>query len=106
MSSSAIEAFELTKIYELGDTRELAGGWLRRQFGVGSSEAVAKLTAVDNVSLSIAQGEAVGIIGANGAGKSTLLKILTRVTAPSWGRAVVRGRVGTILEVGTGFHPE
>lgn len=62
--------------------------------------------ALKDVSFSVEQGEVVGVIGANGAGKSTLLKILTRITEPTAGRAVIRGRVGSLLEVGTGFHPE
>jgi lipopolysaccharide transport system ATP-binding protein len=62
--------------------------------------------AVDDVSFNVAWGDIVGVIGRNGAGKSTLLKILTRITAPTAGRAVLHGRVGSLLEVGTGFHPE
>jgi lipopolysaccharide transport system ATP-binding protein len=64
------------------------------------------LWALRNISLDIQPGEAVGIVGRNGSGKSTLLKILSRITEPTEGRAVLRGRVGSLLEVGTGFHPE
>src|SRR5687768_7029891 len=62
--------------------------------------------ALRDVTFSVAEGETVAVIGGNGAGKSTLLKILSRITAPTTGRAEVRGVVGSLLEVGTGFHPE
>src|SRR3989344_8300883 len=61
---------------------------------------------LDDVSFEVNRGEILGLIGLNGAGKSTLLKILTRITPPTKGRAIIRGRVGSLLEVGTGFHPE
>lgn len=62
--------------------------------------------ALENVSFEVAQGESIGIIGRNGAGKSTILKVLSKITMPSSGRVVTRGRIASLLEVGTGFHPE
>jgi lipopolysaccharide transport system ATP-binding protein len=76
---------------------------LFRRRGVPPEEQV---WALRDVSFELQRGEVLGLIGANGAGKSTLLKILSRITEPTEGRAVLSGRVGSLLEVGTGFHPE
>lgn len=79
---------------------------LRRNGESASSAADQSIWALKDVTFDVLTGERIGIVGKNGAGKSTLLKILSRVAAPTEGRAEVRGRVGALLEVGTGFHPE
>ncbi len=96
MTSLAVQVEGLSKVYNLGET-----GW-RSLLGRSSEQ----FWALRDVSFEIREREAIGIVGANGAGKSTLLKLLSRVTSPTEGRARVRGRMATILEVGTGFHPE
>ena len=65
-----------------------------------------KFIALENVSFDVKKGETIGIIGSNGAGKSTLLKLISRITAPTTGYIGLNGRVASMLEVGTGFHPE
>jgi lipopolysaccharide transport system ATP-binding protein len=80
---------------------------LTKQFPfTGRGGAKETLLALDNLSFELAAGEVVGVLGGNGAGKSTLLKILARIIQPTSGRAVLRGRVGSLLEVGVGFHPD
>jgi lipopolysaccharide transport system ATP-binding protein len=111
----AIQASGLSKSYRLGElvkykslrdslARAMHRPWQR--ISGGGSEKASILWALQDVSMEIAHGDVVGLIGGNGAGKSTLLKILSRITEPTSGSARVRGRLGSLLEVGTGFHPE
>lgn len=82
-----------------------AGSLLRGQ-ATGAAELHEEIWALKDITFSVAHGEVVGLIGRNGAGKSTLLKVLARITEPTEGKAHIWGRVGSLLEVGTGFHPE
>lgn len=105
-----IEIENLTKIYRLG---KLHGSYLTFRDAITQVFKINKnrqkrqyIKALDNVNLCIQKGEKIGIIGKNGAGKSTLLKILSRITYPTEGIAILRGRTASLLEVGTGFHGE
>ncbi len=115
--TTMIEVTGLGKTYRLGgqdrafDTfRDAMVSALTRPFrrrgASGRGGAAETIDALRGVSFTVDEGEVVGLVGRNGAGKSTLLKILSRITRPSAGRAALYGRVGSLLEVGTGFHPE
>jgi lipopolysaccharide transport system ATP-binding protein len=114
MSNIAISAQGLGKKYRLGTQKDRYGRLTESLWNGLTApfrpkrerEAATDFWALRDISFEIPRGSAVGIIGRNGAGKSTLLKILSRITEPTLGRAELRGRVGSLLEVGTGMHPE
>ncbi len=113
MSDVVIRVEHLSKRYRIGRVRhnmirdQLADGMrglFRRNGGSGKDDTT--FWAVKDISFRVERGEILGIIGRNGAGKTTLLKILSRITEPTEGRAMIHGRTGSLLEVGAGFHPE
>ncbi|HXG51590.1 MAG TPA: ABC transporter ATP-binding protein [candidate division Zixibacteria bacterium] len=114
MSDTVIRVENLSKCYRIGAAQapydtlrdKIAGGLASVFSRNGRPPTEGFVWALKDVSFDVSEGEVVGIIGKNGAGKSTLLKILSRITEPTAGRAEIRGRLGCLLEVGTGFHPE
>jgi lipopolysaccharide transport system ATP-binding protein len=110
-SEPAISVNHVSKVYDLGlsgrtsSFATIIGERIRHPIR-GSGPTRERLRALDDVTFDVAPGEVVGVIGKNGAGKSTLLKILSRITPPSDGYIEMAGSVGSLLEVGTGFHPE
>ena len=120
MSDLAIKIEDVKKEYRLGTigggtlSADLESWWAKKRgkedpnakIGTDQSKKGQRFYALNGINLEVKKGEALGIIGHNGAGKSTLLKLLSRVTAPTEGRIGINGRITSMLEVGTGFHPE
>jgi lipopolysaccharide transport system ATP-binding protein len=114
MPEAAIRVSGLSKSYRIGERRAwyptlrdtIVSGLSARLGQRKKAASASTVWALKDVSFEVAPGDVLGVIGRNGAGKSTLLKVLSRITEPTEGTAEIRGRVGSLLEVGTGFHPE
>ena len=111
MSRPAIEIRNISKVYQLGtigatSLKDECGRLWDRLRGRQEAAKKGEFVALRDVSFEVQPGQVIGIIGRNGAGKSTLLKILSRITQQTTGEITLRGRVGSLLEVGTGFHPD
>ncbi len=111
MSKVVIKANDISKVYTIGKSsggnlRETISNNFNSLFNKRGNKSTQEFWALKNIDFEIKQGDALGIIGKNGAGKSTLLKILSRITKPTSGEISIDGRIASLLEVGTGFHPE
>lgn len=116
MTDTAIRVEAISKRYKIGLAQERSdtlrdlvvssASRLKHAFSQSKKREDAYIWALKNISFEVKQGQVLGIVGRNGAGKSTLLKVLSRVTEPTSGYGEINGRVGSLLEVGTGFHPE
>jgi lipopolysaccharide transport system ATP-binding protein len=121
MHNTAFKVDHLSKIYQRGEIKSGTLGndlrdWCKNKFGKSNPSSLighvndlnrrSKFWSLNDVSFEVQQGDRVAILGSNGAGKSTLLKILSKVTSPTSGKITGKGRIASLLEIGTGFHPE